>query len=269
MLHTLMESATSYLRTLLAIPQPLLYHIGLGSWCGWFYAFIVICKLVFLQENECLGHTQVEDMPGEINNLIPQNAVLESLLQRSNEDKNTADVNPALDRIDGHPDWDALAVTRQYDLCRLLDQVTEFFRFSLPKDFVPWRIPREERDSLYSISCVQHTMLQAFTKRIDRLAHANATEPAIDQPTTAPTAPAQDPSATGTWAFPQPPSNDWILSHPFANFMNLDAINFDGVTMPVSNYAQQQGGQEMLGDWMWDMVRLSDAPMKSHSYTNS
>jgi hypothetical protein len=260
-----MEGATSYLKTLLAIPQPLLYHLGLGSWCGWFYAFIVICKLVFLQENERLGHTQVEDMPGEIDNLMPQIAVLESLLQRNEEDTTAADNNPALDGLDGHPGWDALALTRQYDLCRLLDQVTELFRFSLPKDFVPWRKPREERDSLYSLSCIQHTMLQAFTKRIDRLAHANAPDTTADRPTTAPTAPAQDQSYTNTWQFPQPTS---ILAHPFANFMNFDTINFDGVTIPASNYPQQQGGQEMLGDWMWDMVRLSVLSMSLIDCTN-
>lgn len=267
MLHRAMEGATSYLRTLLGIPQPQLYHLGLGSWCGWFYAFIVICKLVFLQENERLGHTQVEDMPGELNNLIPQNLVLENLMQRNMQDKGPAEINPALDGIDGHPGWDALAVTEQYDLRRLLNQVTVLFRFSLPEDFVPWRKPREERDSLYSLSCIQHIMLQAFTKRIDRLAYASVTDSATTQPTTAPPAPSLDACSVDVRQFQQPPSNDWILAQPFGNFMNFDTINFDGVTIPASNYPQQQGGQEMLGDWMWDMVYLCDL-MKSKLCTD-
>ena len=43
----------------------------------------------------------------------------------------------------------------------------------------------------------------------------------------------------------------WVSTLRFANF---DSINFDGISVPTSMSYTPQAGQEMLGDWMWDMV---------------
>jgi hypothetical protein len=238
MLHRTMQAATSYMSTLLQTPQPQLFPLGLGSWCGWFYAFIVICKLVFLQENERLGRTQLENIAEELDNLIPQNT----------EDKGLANEPGAEDRAD-ELGWNALAVAREYDVRQLLTDFTKRLRFTLPEDDAPWHKPKEERDSLYSIACIQQTMLHGFTKRLDRLASV----------ATASSSPGQPAPSKESWQSSQPGNNGprarptEVLALPFANFMNFDSLNFDSVELPASTFPSQ-GGDEMLGDWMWNMA---------------
>jgi hypothetical protein len=246
MLHRTMQAATSYMSTLLQIPQPSLFPLGLGAWCGWFYVFIVICKLVFLQENERLGHTQLENIAEEIDNLIPHNI----------EDKDPINDTGVHDRAD-ELGWSALAVAREYNVRQLLEDFRKKLRFTLPENDVPWHKSKEERDSLYSIGCIQHTMLHGFTKRLDRLASVATASSSTGQP-----APFKE-----SWQSSQPGNNGPrskptdILALPFGNFMHFDSLNFDSVEFPASNFPSQ-GGDEMLGDWMWDMA-MDDFTMPS------
>jgi hypothetical protein len=255
MLHRTLESAIVYLETLIQTPQPLLYQLGLGSWCGWFYVFVVTCKLIFLEENERSGHTDVEDMPGEINNLVPDDIVPKHLKLHDVERNDSIAGVTGSNNPGGDSSWDALAVTEQYGLLQLSDRVMKKLTFSLPEDFIPWHKPREERDSLYPISCLHKIMLQGFAKRIERLASAKATSSGTSYTIAAATAPAQSFSTTSAWQAPHTDSDDArrVLGLPFSNFMNFDALNFDGVTLPSTTFPQE-GGQEMLGDYMWDMV---------------
>jgi hypothetical protein len=248
MLHRTMQAATSYISTLLQTPQSQLFPLGLGTWCGWFYAFIVICKLVFLQENERLGYTELDNLAEEIDNLIPQNT-------NTTDDKGNETV------ADGRADelgWDALAVAREYNVRQLLDDFTKKLHFTLPEDAIPWGKPKEERESLYSIGCIQYIMLHGFKKRIDRLASATTPGSTTEQP---------ECILQEQWQPSQPGNNgprarpNEVLALPFSNFMNFDSLNFDSVELPTSTFPSQ-GGQEMLGDWMWDMA-MDDFTMPS------
>jgi hypothetical protein len=245
-----MQAATSYISTLLQTPQPLLFSLGLGAWCGWFYAFIVICKLVFLQENERLGHTELDDIAEELDNLIPHNGTPQNA-----EDKGK--YTAADDRAD-ELGWDALTVAREYNVRQLLDDFTKKLNFTLPEGDIPWRKPREERDSLYSIGCIQYMMQHGFKKRIDLLAPATTPSSKNDQPV---------PILKEPWQTSQPGNNGprarptEVLALPFANLMNFDSLNFDGVVLPASTFSSQ-GGPDMLGDWMWDMA-MDDFTMPS------
>jgi hypothetical protein len=255
MLHRTMDSATSYIKTLLQTPESLLCRLGLGSWCGWFYAYVVICKLVFLQENEFLGHTQVDGLPGEIDNLIPPTQTLENLTEHHTSNTNSAKSNVVAKELRG---WNALAVITEYNLCELLDKFTSKLRFILPENSILWQRPKEERESLYTIACLNQAMHQGFTKRIDRVASSDFGGVSTSQPTAVPNTTSHGSSFTGSWQPPQFSSDRNIepvgaTLLPFASFMNFDSINFDGVNLPASSFPPQNG-QEMLSDWMWDMV---------------
>jgi hypothetical protein len=236
-----MEAATTYMNSLLLAPQTTLLQLGLGTWVGWFYAVIVICKLVFLQENECLGHTQVADIPAELDSMIPENVGASM----------HAGPHTAIDESG----WDALSVARDYNIQQLFESFMHKMRFTLPEGAAPWSKPRSNRDALYAIGCIQHMMLHGFTKRIGQLnAKASASGSSVNYP----------PSSGHTWQPPEgmggsayvPPTGQ--MSLPFAYYMDFDSLNFDSVNLPRSSSAAavpgQQFGQEMFGDFMWDMV---------------
>lgn len=192
--------------------------------------------------------------------MIPENA--EHNLQ------NTTNVDHANDS-----GWDAMTVAREYDVQRLFERFMAKMRFVQPEGSAPWSKPKGEQESLYSIGCIQQIMLHGFTKRIGRLASGNLTTSTdnnhgIFDPTTAPNGLDYNSSTTTTW---QPPLlrtagvqgaafNPMRL--PFANFMHFDSINFDGVTLPSSSLPPQANQEEMLGDFMWDMV-MDDFTMPS------
>jgi hypothetical protein len=258
MLHRTMSSATSYFKTMLQTPESLLSQLGLGSWCGWFYVYVVICKLIFLQENELLGHTQVEDMSGEIENLAREpdsESEPEALMtHHSNNHDTTRSDTMAVD-LSG---WNALAVVREYNLREVLDEFAKKLSFILPENSVPWQRPKEERENLYAIACLNQALLTGFKKRIDRRASSAVDGLATGQQSAATSnMTPQDYASARPWQ-PQPILSDRPISPvgnkilPFASFMNFDSINFDGVSLPASTFPPE--GQEMLGDWMWDMV---------------
>jgi hypothetical protein len=257
MLHRTMSSATSYVKTLLRTPESLLSQLGLGSWCGWFYAYVVICKLVFLQENELLGDTQVEDMSGEIENLAHEpDSEPEVLTAHHAHSHDTTRSDAVAVELSG---WNALAVVREYNLREILDEFAKKLSFILPENSPLWQRPKEDRENLYPIACLDQALLSGFKKRIDRLSSsAVGGLPTGQQLATTSNTTSRGYASAGPWQ-PQPipsdrpisPVGDRIL--PFASFMNFDSINFDGVSLPASTFPPQ-GGQEMFGDWMWDMV---------------
>lgn len=251
-LHRSMEGAIFYLRTLIQTPQPLLYQLGLGSWTGWFYVFVVMCKLVFLEENERLGDTEVDDLPEEIINLTPEGVEPERFKSHHTNVHGTFNGTTASDGMLTDSTWNAMALTEQYGLCQLSDQVMKKLTFSLPEDFIPWQKPRGERDSLYPVSCLHKIMLQGFTKRIERLKSTHTTDLTGGQAAAVPAASAL--GSTTAWQAPHTNSDDAkrVLTMPFNNFMNFDSLNFDGITLPSTDFSQ--GGQEMWGDIMWDMA---------------
>jgi len=210
--------------------------------------FSVICKLVFLQENERLGSTSLEDIPEEIDNLLPRN--VDSAVSSINDQ--------GLEGCAEESGWNALAVAREYNVRHLFDQFVDKLRCTLPVDCAPWRKPRDERDSLYSIACIQRTMLNGFIKRIDRQTSAAAQGDRTAQPFANETSTSSQVPWEAMQGF-QDNSNAQaarVLSQPFSNFMNFDSINFDGITLPTTTFPPQ-GGEEFLGDLMWDMVRSS------------
>ncbi|KAF2035936.1 hypothetical protein EK21DRAFT_106773 [Setomelanomma holmii] len=250
MLHSAMIATTSYIKTLLEAPQSELLRLALSSWASWFYATIIICKLVFLEENERLGRTTLEEIPEEIDNLIPQNMDAEDI----------SGYVSASAEISEQSGWTALPVAERYNVGLLFDRFMQKLRFILPEGDAPWHRPKEARESLYAIACIQQVILNGFTKRMDRLNSKTTTTPPTDRaPATAPNTHA-DGFAQSTWSSSlSDPHGIHVNARapvpmaPFASFMNFDSINFDGVMLPQSTFPPQMG-ETVLGDWMWDMV---------------
>ncbi|KAH7087002.1 hypothetical protein FB567DRAFT_560770 [Paraphoma chrysanthemicola] len=221
--------------------------LGLHSWATWFYAVIVVCKLVFLQENERLGRTHLEDIPDEIDNLIPQNMNAEPLSEYVSP--------PPADG--GQSGWNALSVAREYGIRELFERCMDKLRFILPEGDLPWHKPKEERESLYALACIQQVMLNGYNKRIDRLTAGPAITGSNDQSTSR--MDAQD-ATQGLWQHSMSNNGDGhanavapVPLAPYASFMNFDAINFDGIMLPTSTFPPQFG-EEVLGDWIWNLA---------------
>lgn len=118
MLHRTLSSATLYIKTLLQVPQDALFHLGLQIWAGWMHIVVVICKLIFLEENERLGQTNFDSVPQEIENLNinhPNNAGPDSA-----KDQSQPKIEPTI--------WDPLSVALQYEVPQLFDRFTEMLR---------------------------------------------------------------------------------------------------------------------------------------------
>lgn len=259
MLHRTMEAVTLYMKTLLNVSKSQLYKLGLGTWSAWFYAYVVICKLVFLEENERLGNTNVDDIPEEINNLLPNPLAPENAVS-----EDTHDPKHVCQPADcSNPGWNALAVTHQYGLREISEQFTEKFQHTLSADDAPWIKPREDRDSLYTIACLHHVMFHGYKKRLQRHQLAMglpADRSNVSSSAAMPMANPQDHHSIDQWQSSQiipsesniePVGGTGVL--PFASFMNFDSINFDGFTMPASALPMQ-AGEDMFGDWMWNMA---------------
>jgi hypothetical protein len=204
-----------------------------------------------LQDNERTGETAVDDLPGEIDNLMPHNLAPENLVPQDPVDH--------IASIAGEPDWNALAVAKQYNLRELFVEFSKHMAFTLPEKSAPWQQSKAERDSIYAIACLHYTMHQGFTKRIDRLSPGETGNTSTGQPVTESFAPTQNYTPTASWQSSQhhgggniPPVGS-TGALPFASFMNFDSINFDGIALPTTNF-QSQGGEQVLGDWMWNMV---------------
>lgn len=215
----------------------------------------VICKLVFFQENERLGNTSLEDVPEEIDNLLPHN----------NDGHLPSNNDPELGSGTEDSGWVAVSVAREYNIRQLFELFVEKLSCTLPADAAPWRKARDERDSLYAIASIQHTMLNGFVKRIERQTSATTSQP-VAQSFADINRASNGPSQVA-WQGSRPIRVDangqpgGILSMPFSNFMNFDSINFDGIAPPLSTFSLQ-GGDEVYSDWMWDMV-MDDFTMPS------
>jgi hypothetical protein len=248
MLNRTMKAAMTYLDTLLQMTRTQMFRISTQAWTSWFHIVIVICKLVFLRDDERLNDTAIENLPQELNNLLP----------RPQEE---GDVDGGFQEQGSFANWEPLAVTRQYDVQAQFDRFTEKLRFSLPEDLRPWTMAREKRDSLHSIACIQNVMLNGFTKTMRRFASAADAvhpEPAPYDATDAANAakisklsgqhvtrPVMAAFMDGQMAHPSLQG-----SLPFVNTMNFDSLDFDWAALPDFSNIQQDN----LDDWMWNTM---------------
>ncbi|KAI8940462.1 hypothetical protein NX059_004147 [Plenodomus lindquistii] len=154
MFHRTFEATTSNIQSLLQTPKGALFRLGLQSWASWFHIVVVICKLVFLEDNERFGDANIEDLPQELGNLFSDQ-----------EDDRRQGIEPGKATSTS---WNPEKVAEQYNVRGLFESFTEMLQFTLPVGCAPWSIPRDMRDS-HSIACIQYLMLFGLKKRIKPL----------------------------------------------------------------------------------------------------
>ncbi|KAL6702475.1 hypothetical protein ACN47E_001630 [Coniothyrium glycines] len=251
MLDRTMRTAMTYMQILLDLEKIQAFQLSVQAWTAWFHIIIVICKLVFLRNNERLDDTLVEDLPAELNNM----------LQRESKEDGPPAFEPHSQ--ENPTSWEPLFVARQYNIQARFEQFVEKLRFSLPAGVDPWSLPRHERNSLHSAACIQHMMLSGFTKAIKRCQPATQATVASPEPyATADAATTERIGRVTGHCHTKAVMAGFLDGHgahptvtssiPFASYMDFSSISFEGVTIPSGdNYGVQQ---QNVDDWMWNTM---------------
>lgn len=252
MIRRTIEASRTYLNILIETPVESLYQLSLLPWGSCFYAIILVCKVVFMEDNERLGNSNFDVIPQEVDNLIPQN-----IDSQDPHNLNTGQLDP------NKGPWDPLSVSREYNIRDLFSRLMEKFRFTLQVDCPPWSLSREKRDSLHAIACIIHTLLHGYTNRIQRFASSANTSASISahytsqEYTGASSTAAAFSNRTTTMSnrsYPSPQNNPTQSFRagliPFLGSMNFDSLNFDGITLPASPAMQSNE----FDDLIWDTI---------------
>ncbi|PSN72276.1 hypothetical protein BS50DRAFT_248067 [Corynespora cassiicola Philippines] len=245
-LNRLIMSLRCYIEILINASKPQLYQLAFPAWAGWFYAIIMACKVVFLQENERQGQTILEGVHQEIVNICPVN-------------------DAGLPRVSSTPStnsqtlgWDPVIVAKENRIQALFEQLLQTIMFAFPPE-TPLDLAKcsDDNDPLFCIACVQLTILNGFVKRLNGYARKDGvTDRLYGEPSTDPLR-----SSTSTNTNPDterqissPGSKDAPVVNPIPFFENLNAnfssITFDSIALPTSFMTQN----ESYDDWMWNLM---------------
>lgn len=247
-----MDATTTYLKTILQLEPKQLYYLGLQAWGGWFYSLLVMCKVIFLEDNERIGNTVMDDLTHEISGIFPENT----------DSAEPTNDNLRQSRRVAESGWQPVSVARDYNVQNLFDQYKEMFLFTLPPNLAPWTLDKSQRDSLHTLACLLHVMRAGFMKRIQRVdPTANIEASANVQPQNSRTAfptsvPPNNSNPLGPGQHRNLPSygdeHPTVQSSlPFLSTMNFDSINFDGLVIPGSVQQQQPN---IMDDWIWNSM---------------
>ncbi|KAF2475440.1 uncharacterized protein BDR25DRAFT_279503 [Lindgomyces ingoldianus] len=259
MLSHCVQNIKGYLNTLLDCQQTALYPLAFPAWSGWFYAIIVVCKLVFLQDNERQGKTTMSSVPQELSSLLPGHfgpGAPHDFCALPAEDQPTSP-------------WDPVSVAKETQIRELFEKFIDKLEFTFPYDAFEFATPddataekeKEDRDPLFSIAWLQRSLLYGFSKKMKEYTTRTASKPTANpvispssnpslqpNPSFAP-APAPAPSSSS-----QPGSYllEQMRSHPIPLIQSLhfNTMNFDSVALPMAPMLQE----DAFDDWMWDSM---------------
>ena len=152
----------------LGIPRASLYHLTFSSWSGWFYAIIVACKLVFLEDNERRSQTDLDSVSRTVSKLFceklpetPSTLWSEKTIEGSSFDPCKVPLE-----INATSMWDPIAVAREAEVPSLFDKFIEKMQFTEPSDPNALNSANPIFDPLFSMLCLQRSLLHGFTKRM-------------------------------------------------------------------------------------------------------
>ncbi|KAF2634079.1 hypothetical protein P280DRAFT_474889 [Massarina eburnea CBS 473.64] len=253
-LYRCLEAMKSYVNAVLSTPHSSLHHLGAEPWAAWFYAIVVACKLVFLEENERESLTDIESTDRQVTRLMTDHF-----------DRNVphaAFPMPAESMAMGEKktSWDPVSVAKEADLQNLFDRFIDKMKFTVPVDSAA--MESENFDPLFCMTCLQLSLSQGFTKRMKE--HLSKTSPPntsiIPNTTSASsyTTPQTGAQATQVPQFPQTemPTQDstatQVPNHPIPimHSFHFNSLNFDSIAMPDPELSVQLGYDDLL----WDMV---------------
>lgn len=284
MLHRTMKAMSSYFDILVAVPDQLLYRLSLSAWAGWFYANIVACKLVFLQDKERYGETNLEDIARSI--LLPTSVGPGSPHSSCSMNLGSAEVGIC---------WDPCLVAREAGVQQHFERVIRKLKFTFPADpTAPDRcaageLESSDHDPLFCMAFLQSRVLTGYSKRMNNhlsrsapvdVTSASGSSSALTPESSASipyqqhhlsslvgkTATSQAHSQYGTRPissralnnlptevdYAQPTLRDHLV--PFINSLN-HAIDFEGIEIPAS-LPLPQGMTEPnpYDDIVWDLM---------------
>jgi hypothetical protein len=72
MLQQLLVASQTFARTLLGAPSTSLHRLTVPVWSGWFYATVLVVKVILLQQNGTVGAPRVNLVPHAIGDFLPK-----------------------------------------------------------------------------------------------------------------------------------------------------------------------------------------------------
>ncbi|ORY11723.1 hypothetical protein BCR34DRAFT_316920 [Clohesyomyces aquaticus] len=256
MLNRCIRTVKTYLKALIDCPESGLYPLSFPAWSGWFYAIIITCKLVFLQENDRHGQPGPLGVPQELVSLLP-----------GHFGPGAPHGFAALPQGDRSRDlWDPVSVAKEIQIPELFERFIEKMKFTFPYPGFEFPSPDDlaaegqnrDRNALFSIAWLQRSLLHGFNKRmldhIPKISTASASSyreksPSAARQNTTPSStmgPAQDTQMTpGDFYLQQ------VRNHPIPF---LDSLHFDTTNYGTVDAAPAPVQQDMFEDWVWDSV---------------
>lgn len=238
----------SYVDALLVVPQSSLHHLSSQSWVGWFYAGIVACKLVFLEDNERDSETDIQPTDQEVTKLMTDEF----------DDNAPHESYPLPTNVVTNASWDPISVAQEANVQNLFEGFVKKMDFTITKQ--PADPACECSDPLHALLYLQRTLSHGFIKRMKGLLAKSNADSSNNRPkssmyqpnmqaATGPL-PQYPPSASHAQANNIPGTMSQDPLHLFNSNWNLNSINFEGFTMPDSQHPVQASYDDML----WDMV---------------
>jgi hypothetical protein len=237
----------------------MLHSLAFPSWSGWFYAIIVACKLVFLEDNERHSQTDLDSVSREVDKL----AMHKYRTPRHYEpytlpsEVNTTSI------------WDPIVVAKEAGVQSIFDQFMRKMEFTIPSNPDACENKDSDFDPLFCMVVLQHSFLDGFTKRMKEhssklpSSKANTTAGTQYMPNSH-----QDLSSTMHVSgydsqSTMTPQARFMLDQcrtnpiPLMNSFHFNSINFDSIA-PLDSYPPPQLSQD---DMLWDTV-MGDFAMR-------
>ena len=238
-----------------------LYHLAFPSWSGWFYAIIVACKLVFLEEDERHFQTDLDSVSQEVSKLCTDEFARPRAVEPCKLPTETVTTSR----------WDPIVVAREAEVHSLFDQFIKKMEFTIPYHAHSLDMDMDIKnlmfDPLFSMLCLQRSLLHGFTKRMKdhlaKLPNPMATPDSSSQSATSSDEDMDarasisglpvgissfDPSSQTHYQAPEPCQPRRI---PLMNTFHFDTLNFDTIAPPELLPTMLQPAQT---DLLWDTV---------------
>ncbi|KAJ4350383.1 uncharacterized protein N0V89_009004 [Didymosphaeria variabile] len=233
-LYRCLNAVQSYIKTVLAVLDTSLHHLGFPSWSAWCYACIIACKLVFLTD-EREQQTEINETFVEVLRLVMDKSLFYEPIPCSLP----VEVIPST--------WNPISVAREGEVLSLFYQMYNKMKFSLPQD--PNRLPYDhcKTDPLSRIAYFQRNLLCSFTKRLNeqipKLVGPDDNNSSVRETNAV--------ALRENWAAPR---TDYTKQRqervrmPLLQNLHFNSMNFDSIAPPEDSMLHDG----TFEDWLWN-----------------
>ncbi|KAF2175720.1 hypothetical protein K469DRAFT_701519 [Zopfia rhizophila CBS 207.26] len=235
-LYLSLNAMKAYLNSLLETPQDALYHFAFQAWSGWFYASILACKLVFLQENEPLSprHSHsVQQTPGLLPEYFGPGA--------------PHDFYSLGGDVESRNMWDPVSVVIETGAQHLFNLLLEKLKFTMDD---PGNNKDGDRDPLFGIACVQRMFLAGFERRLKKWSEKNCNSHPSPRTTDGGGMSARE----AAMSHEDQVAAGWNVTGPLPDPMNFGTLQLRSENRFDYTLLGSFGQQNTSEDWMWNMM---------------